>query len=104
MIVEMAAARAAVKFGSEAMAALTVSTMEVWRWPICSAGVPGSLGGKYIGWPRSCGQPCKGRGNIVPDGDGGIMRWYCMGLWLCVKSRVMVGNGAEADNVAIVDA
>lgn len=49
MIVEMAAARAAVKFGSEAMAALTVSTMEVWRWPICSAGVPGSLGGKYIG-------------------------------------------------------
>lgn len=99
----MAAARAAVKFGSEAMAAVTVSTMEPGRWPSCSAGAPGSLGGKYIGCPRSCGQPCKGRGNIVPEG-GWIIRWNCMGFVLCVKSRVMVGNGAEADRVAMVDA
>ena len=104
IIDEMAAASAAVKFGSEAMAAVTVSTIEVWlwRWPnTCGAG---SLGGKYIGCPSSCGgTPCNGKGNVA-EGDG-IRCNNCMGLQLglCVKSSVIVGNGAEADRVAMVD-
>lgn len=102
IIEEMAAAKAAVKFGSEAMAAVTVSTIEACRCPNCNDGIAaaGSLGGAYIGWPSSCGQPCKGRGNVV--GGGGRRKGVEFGL--CVKSRVMVGNGADADRVAIVDA
>lgn len=37
-------------------------------------------------------------------GDEEGPRRNCIGFGLCVKSRVMVGNGAEADRVAIVDA
>lgn len=48
----------------------------------------------------SCGQACKGEGNEVEEGGP---RWKCMGLVPCVKSRVMVGNGAEADRLAMVD-
>lgn len=56
IIVEMAAANAAVKFGSEAMAAVTVSTMEAGRCPNCNAGdAVDNLEGPNIGFPKSCG-------------------------------------------------
>ena len=55
IIVEIAAAKAAVKFGSEAMAAVTVSTIEAGRCPNCIAGNADNLGGENIGCPRSCG-------------------------------------------------
>lgn len=55
IIDEMAAAKTAVKFGSDAMAAVTVSTIEECRCPNCTDGIGGSLGEAYIGCPRSCG-------------------------------------------------
>lgn len=76
MIEDIAAVKAAVKLGSEEMAALTLSTKEE--------------GGKAIGGGSLCeknkGCPCNGRGSI---------------FW-CVKSRVIVGNGWEGDRVGIV--
>lgn len=42
---EMAAAKAAVKLGSEAMAAVTVSTIEGGRWANCNGGIAGNLWG-----------------------------------------------------------
>lgn len=54
-----------------------------------------------MGCLKSGAQPCKGRGNVAgEEGD----RRNCIGFGVCVKSRVMVGNGAEADRVAIVEA
>lgn len=67
--VEIAAAKAAVKFGSEAMAAVTVSTIEACRCPNCTDGIAGNLGEAYIGCPRSCGKPCRGRGNVAGEGE-----------------------------------
>lgn len=55
---EMAAAKAAVKFGSEAMAAVTVSTIEGGRWLNCNGGVAWNLwGATNIGCPKSWGEP-----------------------------------------------
>jgi hypothetical protein len=100
--VEIAAAKAAVKFGSEAMAAVTVSTIEPCRCPNCTDGIAGNLEATYIGFPGSCGQPCKGKGNVT--GEGEVQGNDIVVFGPCVKSRVIVGNGAEADMVAIVDA
>lgn len=100
---DIAAASAAVKFGSIAIAALTVSTMSRGG----GACRPNKLGnnncwlllllidlirlafvknaaGPY--WLRNCG------------GGGG-----CSGRGGLVRSRVMVGKGAEAESVAIVE-
>lgn len=55
IIVEIAAAKAAVKFGSEAMAAVTVSTIEAGRCPNCVTGNADNLVGENIECPKSCG-------------------------------------------------
>ena len=91
-----AAATAAVRYGSEAMAAVTVSTTEASRCPNCTDGIAVNFGPTYIGFPRSCGQPCKGRGKVA-----GVRRNGIVVFAPCVKSRVMVGNDAEVDRVAI---
>jgi hypothetical protein len=51
------------------MAAVTVSTIEACRCPNCTDGIAGNLGEAYIGCPRSCGKPCRGRGNVAGEGE-----------------------------------
>lgn len=99
-MVVMAAAKAAERLGSAAMAAVTTSVRDACRWPNCNAGMVGCFGGRKMGWPRIGVQVDRGRGNGV---DGGGERWKCKGLEVWVKSRVMVGNGAEEDKVAMVE-
>jgi hypothetical protein len=105
---EMAAARAVVKLGSAAIAAVTVSITDC-----CCVSSPtgivvagGALCGRYIasgdgtgngiaGAPTAVGwTPPSGRWRRPPPAPGGA----------CVRSRVMVGNGVEAESVAMVDA
>lgn len=100
MIVVMAAAKAAERLGSAAMAAVNTSVREECRWPNGTIGAVGCFGGRKTGWPRSGPQPDRGKGNGV---EGGGEWWNCMALGLWVRSRVMVGNGAEADKVAMVE-
>jgi len=73
----------------------------------------------YKAWPKTCGSDggcCGGCGTPNPDappavlgklgwncagGSGGFWSWR--GLGLCVRSNVTVGNGADADIVAMLD-
>jgi len=81
---EIAAAKAVVKFGSEEMAALTLSTIDE------GGGCPSWSNGVSFCEKNSCGCCiCNGRGTLER-------------LWFCVKSRVIVGKGWEADRVDIV--
>jgi len=99
MIVEMAAASAVVKLGSLVIAAVMVSSADRFLPSIipndtvvgcggtadlCAAGKPPYIGNGIAG---SAGGRCGSR----PAADAG-------GGW--VRSRVMVGNGAEAESVA----
>lgn len=102
MIVVMAAAKAAERLGSAAMAAVNTSVREGCRWPNCTIGTVGCFGGRKTGWPRSGAQPERGKGNGV-EGVGEWRNCMGLGLWLWVRSRVMVGNGADADKVAMVE-
>lgn len=88
IIDEIAAAKAVVKFVSEEMAALTLSTIdEGGGCPSWSNG--GSLCEKNNGLiPSSCVGCC------ICNGRGTLER-----LRFCVKSRVIVGKGWEADRV-----
>ena len=96
MIDLIAAAKAVVKLGSAAIAAVTVSTIDCCLGPNCTAGGPttpgSSLWGRYID------------GGIENGIDGRWPRESWSGLGDCVRSRVMVGNGAEAERVAMVEA
>ena len=105
----MAAAKAAVKFGSD-VRAFTVSAIA-----FCGGGGPifwddwrpENCDWLYRAWPNRWGSRVAAAGLAVKGrwngfcGDG-LGRWSGLGLW--VRSRVTVGKGAEAEIVAMVEA
>lgn len=84
-----AAAKAAAKFGSVVMAAVTVSTIAPRCRPNCNA-----CGG-------FCGWPCMKRGMASGTAAGCACGSCWSGFTDCVRSRAMVGN---ADSGAMVEA
>ena len=91
----MAAVKAAVKFGSVVIAAVTLSTTACCRGPCCNVCGPTMLG-------SFCGRPYMGKG--IWSGD--TVGWArCSSCWIgfadFVRSRVMVGNEVEAERVAM---
>jgi hypothetical protein len=112
MIVERAAATTVVKLGSLVIAAVMVSSADrLLPSKPNSVVAAGGCGGGTGLCPAAAVKPYIGNGVIV--GTGGGISWRCWsrpaaaaaaaaapGDGACVRSRVMVGNGAEADSVA----
>ena len=105
MIVEMAAASAVVKLGSLVIAAVMVSSADRFLPSIIPndtvAGCGGTAGLCAAGKPPYIGNGSAGRaggrcGSRPAAADAGAGGW--------VRSRVMVGNGAEAESVAPIAA
>ena len=96
IIDEIAAANAIVKFGFEAIAALIVSFKN--KGCCCWPSGCGILWGKMTGCPSSWGieVACNGRRDVRAEE---VSRCSCIGL--VVMSRVIVGNGADVERVAI---
>lgn len=77
MIEEAAAASAAVKLWSVAMAALTISTMERRCLSLSAGNNVGSIDDMYKGCPVSCcgSHPCNGGGAKDGEGSEKDRRW-----------------------------
>jgi hypothetical protein len=102
---EIAAANAVLKLGSAAIAAVTVSIIDCCR---ASRPIPGLSGNTVDALCCRYMASCDGAANGIVGGccwtDGMRCGMPFAPAGGCVRSRVMVGNGAEAESVATVEA
>lgn len=109
MIVDRAAASAVVKLGSLVIAAVIVSSAARFLPSIIPSDDDDTAGGcGNNGTAGLCAAAAAGK-PYIGNGIGGRYCWRCRpaadaggGEW--VRSRVMVGNGAEAESVAPIAA
>jgi len=118
----MAAAKAAVKLGSAAMAAVAAVTVSarcgggLWDWLLSWEGSaswdiwrPENLDWLYSAWPNIWGSnEAEELAKFWGTPGKGIWNWFggfgnCSGFGDWVKSNVTVGNGADAEIVAMLE-